>query len=297
MSQPTVLLVVPDGADRQRAVERLEEIPAAVVCADSVEQAAQRLEAEHGVDCVVTEYDLGDGTGIDLVAHVRGTAPDTACILFTASDRDGIETGALESVVEYVDRDAPDALDRLAALVESPATRRGQRAYPCPGDEQARLSALEQYDLDADSLEEAVDRVTTLAARHFEVPLASVNVIDAHTQEFLGCYGADWSTVPRETAVCTYTILGNGVTVVPDVREDPRFADNEMLAEYGIRFYAGANLVTSEGGPIGTLCVYDEQSREFTDDDREYLQLLADEVVAFLELHRRVPAGGDGGVS
>jgi GAF domain-containing protein len=51
--------------------------------------------------------------------------------------------------------------------------------------------------------------------------------------------------------------------VVPDTSIDPRFAANPLTAgEDGIRFYAGAPLVSPRSGHrIGTLCVIDHKPR------------------------------------
>jgi len=148
----------------------------------------------------------------------------------------------------------------------------------------------------------AVQRITDLAAAHFAVPQSSVNIVTERNQEFLACTGASWETTGREESICTYTILREGISVVEDTRTDPRFTGNDNLEDEDIRFYAGATLTTSEGYPIGTLCIYDEEPRTFTEADRVYLSLLAADVMDWLAVVRRpqetstIP-GGNGGVS
>ena len=68
--------------------------------------------------------------------------------------------------------------------------------------------------------------------------------------------------------------------VCEDVTKDPRFADNPLILEKGIRFYAGAPLRTSDGVVLGSLCVIDMEPRQFSEADRERLQAMADEVMA-----------------
>jgi signal transduction histidine kinase len=75
------------------------------------------------------------------------------------------------------------------------------------------------------------------------------------------------------------------VLVVPDARSDARFADNPAVArDNGIRFYAGAPLVTSDGFPVGTLCVVDTKPRRLTLDQVRALRALARQVTAHMEL-------------
>lgn len=76
--------------------------------------------------------------------------------------------------------------------------------------------------------------------------------------------------------------------VVNDASLDARFAANPLVTgDPGIRFYAGAPLVTSTGQALGTLCVIDSVARTLEPRQMEMLQFLAAQVIDRLEARRR----------
>lgn len=288
MSEITVLCVAPES-ERGQVPDRLADRPEVSVLDGASLDDARGILAETDVDCLVTAYDLPDGTGIELIRYVRESAPSTGCILYTDADPRTISEEADDGLVtEYVDRDSPVAADRLVELVTTTARLRTQTAYPLPENESERLAVLDALEFDSPSLDRAFERITELAAHYFDVDRATVNVIAEDTQEVLASYGADWTSVPREDTICTYSILDDDVTVVPDTGIDPRFRDNDELDDLDIRFYAGVPLTTSDGLPLGTLCIYDENSRELSVEDRQFLELLADETMHWVSLHSRL---------
>ena len=67
---------------------------------------------------------------------------------------------------------------------------------------------------------------------------------------------------PRANTVCSTTICGAEVLVVPDMRQDPRFENCPMVVGGPrCRFYCGVPLITDEGYALGTLCVMDFEPR------------------------------------
>ena len=267
-----------------------------------VEPAGTLADAEASLgtdtDVIVTEYDLPDGTGFDLVGRAEAICPDAGTILYTATDPGTLDTTELRgAITEYVGKDSVFGSERLADLVRTTVESRSQGSYPVPQNEAERLAALRSYDLDDEALMASLDRITDLAATHFDVEQASINLITEHSQEFLTCYGdaEEWETMDREDSICTFTILEDaGVMTVEDVTEDPRFQSRaDALLELGIRSYMGANLITSSGLVIGPLCVYDDEPRSFSTAELAYLKDLATLAVDLIECHARLDAADD----
>jgi GAF domain-containing protein len=307
MPEPRLLVVDPDPADREATVDHLRtELTALDPTVDGVGSVEDATAALDGAtyEAIVAAHDLPDGTGVDVVGAASETSPDAGCVLYTDTHPDEIDTaGTSGRVVEYVDRSV-FGVDRLAELLRTTVVERTQASYPLPDDESRRVAALRSYDLDADALGTALDRVATLAATHFDVDRASVNVVGEHRYEFLGTHGAasEWATMDREDSICTFTILeDDGVMTVSDVAEDPRFASRaETMTDMGVRSYLGASLRVDAGHRIGSVCVYDDEPRTFDDDDRAYVSELADVAADLVEFYGPgaegdVDPGGAGG--
>jgi PAS domain S-box-containing protein len=145
-----------------------------------------------------------------------------------------------------------------------------------PPDEPARLKALYDLGILDTPDEDRFDRITRLAARLFDVPIALVSLIDAERQWAKSCVGLDDREVPRGHSFCARAILTEGELVVEDARADPAFADNpQVTGEPFLRFYAGHVLRTPAGHRLGTLCIASPDPRAFGAADRAALADLA----------------------
>lgn len=158
-------------------------------------------------------------------------------------------------------------------------------SYPVPADEMQRLRELERYGVIGSPSDEHLERIVELAALIFSVPISVISLVEKDRQWFLSRRGLDASETPREQAFCAHAIVGDGVMVVPDAMEDPRFRSNPLVTEPPhIRFYAGAPLSTPDGHNLGTLCVIDRQPRQPSPQQLRQLTLLSELVMREIEL-------------
>lgn len=172
------------------------------------------------------------------------------------------------------------------------STSNGSTSYVSASDAQSatadvqRLEALRRYDILDTEPEPAFDRVTDLAARFFEAPVAIINFVTKERQWFKSAIGFGEQETNIDVSFCAYTVAAEEIFVVEDLAADERFADNPYVQEEGIRFYAGVPLTTPGGHKIGTVCILDHQPRSLSESDLETLSDLAAMVVGELELRR-----------
>jgi len=134
---------------------------------------------------------------------------------------------------------------------------------PLPDNEMERLAALYRYQILDTPPEVAFDRITALAARLLGTPIALISLVDESRAWFKSCTGWSGYEVPRESTPCSFTILESVPLIIPDTRQDNRFACTPLFqSELDVRFYAGAPLRTQDGFNLGTLCVVDIQPRD-----------------------------------
>lgn len=158
---------------------------------------------------------------------------------------------------------------------------------PLPADEAERLRVLHELEVLDTAAEADFDDIVTLASRICGVPMSLVSLIDTDRQWIKAKVGTDATETTRDVSFCAHAILGRDLMVVPDARLDSRFADNPgVLTEPGVRFYAGAPLVTTDGYAVGTLCVVDITPHRLTLDQLRALRALARQVTRQLELNR-----------
>ncbi|HAS6067836.1 TPA: diguanylate cyclase [Vibrio vulnificus] len=138
-----------------------------------------------------------------------------------------------------------------------------------PDNEQQRIADLHALHVLDTAAEERFDRITRLARRLFDVPIALVSLVDEDRQWFKSCFGLDSCETSREVSFCGHAILGQGAFVVEDATQDPRFADNPLVTDAPyIRFYAGVPLMYEDRSCLGTLCIIDTQPRTLSTEER-----------------------------
>jgi PAS domain S-box-containing protein len=170
-----------------------------------------------------------------------------------------------------VDNHAPDA--------HLPFEVRYTEMQPArPRDDEAQtLEALRELRVLDTGPEGEFDALVRAASLACGTPIALITLVDAERQWFKANVGLPGvSETPRDVAFCAHAVLGDDLLEIPDTLQDPRFAENPLVADQPhIRFYAGVPVRLSGGQRIGTLCIIDRQPRQLDESQREILRALA----------------------
>jgi two-component sensor histidine kinase len=151
--------------------------------------------------------------------------------------------------------------------------------------EMARLAAIRRYDILDTPPDGAFDRITAIAARHFDVPISIISIVDENRIWFKSHHGVEVDQVGRDLGLCASAILSGDPWILTDAKNDVRALTNPLVAgEFGLRFYVGIPLQSSDGFNLGTLCVIDREPRPVNASQIADLKDLASIVMDQMEL-------------
>jgi PAS domain S-box-containing protein len=152
-----------------------------------------------------------------------------------------------------------------------------------------RLAALERTTLLDSPAEDAFDRLTRLARRVLNVPVAIVSLVDDHRQFFKSADGLPepWASqreTPLSHSFCQHVVTMSAPLVVEDARLNPLVSSNLAVRDLGVIAYAGMPLILSDGNVLGSFAAIDVVPRKWSEDDLTILRDLAAAAMTETEL-------------
>ena len=139
-----------------------------------------------------------------------------------------------------------------------------------------KIANIHTLDLFYTPLEERFERITRVARRALQVPVAAVTLLNDEKQWFKSVAGWGVSELPRDASFCKFTVEAKQVLTIADTLADPRTATNQLVVESPrFRAYAGFPLTDEHGTVAGTFCVFDVKPREFSIADQQAVLDLA----------------------
>lgn len=227
--------------------------------------------------------DAEDPDRLKLLKNVNADALLAPSLVVARTGKPTLLDAREESRPRYVVLDSKEEIDTAIASVLDHLKQRATPVkpmnvpYPLAPNEGERLRAVEASGLLHSPKEECFDRLVELGARMFDVQIAMFTLLTSSEQWFKAKTGFDGDVTPREWAFCNYTLVENELTVLDDLANDPRFADNPTIGEpHNFRFYAGAPVRDENGFALGSICIIDDAPRLFGAEDQKALTTLAD---------------------
>jgi eukaryotic-like serine/threonine-protein kinase len=221
------------------------------------ETAAARLERDPHVPSSIPEPLRGTLRGMTALLPEERPSLDAVALAFqTASLQDLVDSGRVD-----------------------PAT--------LSTEEERRMALVRRYNILDTPPDDAFDRISHLARRLLDVPIALVAILDADREWFKSRAGIEIEEIDRDVALCAITVQTRQPLVIEDVQVDETFKKNPMVAaDPSLHAFLAVPLLTSDGHALGTLCVFDRRVRVFTAQEIDDLSQLA--AMAMRELDLRL---------
>lgn len=164
-----------------------------VETAGSVEEALRLVEAG-GLDCVVSDHDLPDVSGVVLLQAVRVQYPDLPFLLYTAEGDEHLASRAISArVTDYLVKEEEEQWGRLASLVERAVDYRRTRdsvGRPEPVlDAMERRAEAERAKRRYDAVFEDPNTLTALLdsdGKLIEVNQTALEYVEGRGEKFVG---------------------------------------------------------------------------------------------------------------
>lgn len=153
-----------------------------------------------------------------------------------------------------------------------------------------RLAALRESGLLDATSESALDRYTALACERLEAPVSLVTLLHGERPLFISARGVPepWASrreTPIDFSICERVVASGVPLVLGDARTDPRYAGDTAVRELAMAACLGVPLRAIDGLVIGSLCVLDVRTREWSGNDVLLLESLALGVMHDIEPH------------
>ena len=148
----------------------------------------------------------------------------------------------------------------------------------------ARLQRLQSYGILDTPSEARFDGLAKLAATVMRAPVALINFIDDVRTWSKAAWGCERRSTEHAHSLCANALENGDILVIPDATLSETYQQHPEVTDHrSVRFYVGIVLKTSDGLPIGTLCVSDRVGREVSASEIETLQTIAAQIMSHCE--------------
>jgi len=148
---------------------------------------------------------------------------------------------------------------------------------PFANTETLRLADIHSLAIFYTPLDARFDRLTRLAQKALNVPVAAIALCHQGKLWFKSMQGWNIHELELAGSFCTRTIAEGELVIVEDTRLDPQFRQHPLVqGPPHFRFYAGLPIRDQNGIVAGTLAAYDRVPRQLSAADVQALRDLGD---------------------
>lgn len=153
--------------------------------------------------------------------------------------------------------------------------------------EQARLEAIESYQLMNARATQSLQNLVEMASLACSVPISYISIIDKDTQWIKAKKGLLLESIPRHLTLCQHVVSTRQPLIVSDFNDFPEYHKMIPTEKVGsVRSYAGFPINDEAGHVLGTLCIMDYRPLSLTGTQREMMELIARQCgLGFMNLH------------
>jgi diguanylate cyclase (GGDEF)-like protein/PAS domain S-box-containing protein len=171
--------------------------------------------------------------------------------------------------------------------VEVQGQQKGYAFTPLSASDTTTFAALPPYLTSIDK-NEVFTTLTRLAAQSTASPIAFLSFLHEEDIFHKVKIGFIPELLEQESAFWSWAIEQPELFVIADANRHELFKNSPLVTqEPGIRFFAGAPLISAEGQNLGVLLVMDWRTKDLNLSQIETLTALAASVMAHLELERK----------
>jgi diguanylate cyclase (GGDEF)-like protein len=139
-----------------------------------------------------------------------------------------------------------------------------------------KLAQLAESTFFCTPIEERFERITRLARRALNVPVAAITFLNDEKQWFKSVAGWAITQLPNTQSLCPITLAAGTVTIFEDTHREATIRQHPLVSTGPhFRFYAGVPITDENEEPCGTFCVFDQKPRKMSTDDKATLMDLA----------------------
>lgn len=256
------------------------------------DEVALDILAEREIDCIISDYDMPGMDGLEFFRTLRDDFPDIPFILFTGKGSEAVAAEAISAgVSDYLQKGGSERFSLLANRITNLVNKRRSRVTAeSRADQQRVVANLGQQALGGASVQSLCEQAVSAVAETLHTEYAKVLKYRPEENEFLLTAGAGLQAgLVGEATVGTgdhsqagHTLESQAPVIVEDLRTESRFQGPPLLTDHDVKSGISV-LIGSTAEPWGILGAHSTETTQFTADDVNFMQSVANVLAEAIE--------------